>query len=153
MIYGLGNFSFRIFSFGRPLIISRMEGFSSESWKKALSNFQDLNKFPPSFLTFFRRGFYFIFSYIRKSFNHFYFFPLNHFLLSLLTFFLNWIISILFFFSIRFWHICLLFSGLCCNNFLLSLLELCIHSAVPKTWGCIIHIVFFWFYKVPNGSS
>ena len=64
-----------------------MEGFSSESWKKASSNFQDLNKFPPSFLTFFRRGFYFIFSYIRKSFNHFYFFPLNHFLLSLLTFF------------------------------------------------------------------
>ena len=74
LFYGLGNFSFRIFSFGRPLIISRMEGFSSESWKKALSNFQDLNKFPPSFLTFFRRGFYFIFSYIRKSFNHFYFF-------------------------------------------------------------------------------
>ena len=34
LIYGLGNFSFRIFSFGRPLIISRMEGFSSESWKK-----------------------------------------------------------------------------------------------------------------------
>ena len=87
LFYGLCNFSFGIFSFGRPLIISRMEGFSSESWKKLPPNFQDLNKFPPSFLTFFRRGFYFIFSYIRKSFNHFYFFPLNHFLLSLLTLF------------------------------------------------------------------
>ena len=61
LFYGFGNFSFRIFSSGRPLIISRMEGFSSESWKKALSNFQDLNKFPPSFLTFFRRGFYFFY--------------------------------------------------------------------------------------------